>query len=153
MTALRKVGNIAGILAVMLLVGTFLGAVMISSTQAQRSIRADTSAVVVMVNNGTILPIQVGIATMPDSVISGFRRWCPPKHSCIYIVPSVELGAAPAFLVGARPYGSETWDVSNVWERVPGQENVVQLNLQERPPEAVRAPPSQVSAPRFCDEC
>lgn len=108
-----------------------LTGVVVSSQTAPLDVRADSSAVVILVDNQTRLPVEMAVKV--DTTYFALRPWCPPQSHCLYVVPSSRLKELRSFKVGGHTYGEKAWNDSQEWVREPGQLNAVQFQIREAP--------------------
>lgn len=122
-------GLAAGVIALVL-----VGAVAASNRSQTPAIHADSSAVVVLVDNRTPVPVEVFL-----KLALAYHRLgaCGPKNHCLYVVPSVQLGAAPSYQVAGLAFGDTEPDDSPMYFRMAGRPNVSQYVIQA---EAAPAP-------------
>lgn len=110
-----------------------VGAVAASNRSQTPAIHADSSAVVVLVDNRTPVPVEVFI-----KLALAYHRLgaCGPASHCLYVVPSVQLGAAPSYQVAGLAFGDTEPDDSPIYLRLAGRPNVSQYVIQAEPPTA-----------------
>ena len=136
----RRATRLLGLLIGITLIGTCASAVFVKGQQAPLSIRPDSSAVVIVVDNQTTLPVQVALKIDTAYLPQG---WCPPQQRCLYVVPSARLGTLSKFRLGGMAFGERQWDDSEEQVRVPGQVNVVGYKISQEVPKVPRGPTFQ----------